>query len=412
MKKLFVSLLAMLFIASCSQDDVPPPSPEQNPQEQRGLEGARLRLAKIVTNPVFRNQLVAKDNPMGLAVVTETTMLDRYGDPLTRAEEDSAQIYVFEFENGGFAVLGEAPHLPELLAFSPGSSGDFAPLIPDTASVTIGGDHSNDPIVFGDPTRNYLYSQAEYSFYNGYEPLIYTWHQEDPFNQYCNGNMVGCVPVAVAMVMMHPSGQPYSYGGLVFDWEEMQKWYNPKFTGPQSSFTGANHIYRLLAMVGRPENLNASYGTAATGARLEDAPRTFRNFGYSNGGKVENYTFEKVKAEISTNHPVICRAQTSQNNSTGHAWVISAIAEERIPWTECDPQTGLVVRSGYEVFYLVHCNWGWGNKKERNGFYIQDYFNTNKGPKVGYDLIRLPYSPLQGYPDYKYERRILTGIRK
>lgn len=64
---------------------------------------------------------------MGLAVVTEATMYDRHGDMLTRADEDSALIYVFEMEDGGVAVLGEPPHMPELLAFA----ADDNPMIRD-----------------------------------------------------------------------------------------------------------------------------------------------------------------------------------------------------------------------------------------------------------------------------------------
>lgn len=120
-------LLSMLLMASCSKDDSPQPPPNDVGQELKGLEGARQRLSKIVTQPEFRLLLVTEENPMGLAVVTEATMYDRHGDMLTRADEDSALIYVFEMEDGGVAVLGEPPHMPELLAFA----ADDNPMIRD-----------------------------------------------------------------------------------------------------------------------------------------------------------------------------------------------------------------------------------------------------------------------------------------
>lgn len=83
MKQIFFALLAMLLIISCSQDEVPAPPANNISQDLRGLEGARQRLSKIVAQPEFRSQLISEDNPMGLAVVTESTILDRHGDPLT-----------------------------------------------------------------------------------------------------------------------------------------------------------------------------------------------------------------------------------------------------------------------------------------------------------------------------------------
>lgn len=117
-KLLFLLCSVMVLLTSCSKDDDVTPSSEKASFEQRGLEGAKQRLAKILATPEFRDQLRTKDNPMGVAVIAESSMFDRHGDLLTRAEEDSANIYVFEFEDGGYAVLGEPPHMPELLAFA------------------------------------------------------------------------------------------------------------------------------------------------------------------------------------------------------------------------------------------------------------------------------------------------------
>ncbi len=409
-RNVFITLLLlMLFTASCSKDDGPPPSPNGVGQELKGLEGARQRLTKIVTQPEFRSLLVTEDNPMGLAVVMETTMYDRHGDMLTRADEDSALIYVFELEDGGVAVLGEPPHMPELLAFAAGDG----PMIRDSLNfdpigIIIGGSE-NDPIQFGDPTRNYHYDQAEYSYLNGYEPLRYEWNQRYGFNDYCNGNAAGCVPVAVALVMAHPTGRPYSYDGWVFNWTEMSNFGLEYNNGnPNGSAIGREHVNRLIEMVGRSRNLDANYGKYSTSASVNDAPRTFKNFGYSNGGKVSDYSFELVKSEIATNHPVIARAEYEKNES-GHAWVISSIVEEKVPWTEYDPDTGLLARSGVETFYLVHCNWGWGG--DRNGFYIKDCFDTNKGPKLDDDKIPV-YDPQTRYYNFLYERKVVHGIRK
>lgn len=403
-------MLALLVITACSKDDgIMRPSESAGP-EQKGLEAARQRLAKIAANPLFRKQLTSEENPMGLAIIKDLSMYDRCGAPLTRADEDSAMFYVFEFENGGFAVLGEAPHMPELIAC------DFGPVV-DSLNFDpwiIGGDHSGDPIVFGDTTKNYNYEAATYSYLNGVEPLRFLWHQEAPFNEYCPGKYAGCLPLAVAMTMTHPSGRPYSYDGLVFDWEEMFKYENNNYHGPLFSFTGEEHVGRLIEMLGRQQNLKAIYDAQGTKAPMSNVPRTFRNFGYTNGGTVSDYSFETVKAEIASNHPVIAGGKPDKNANVGHAWVISSILVEEIPWTICDAQTGLVVSSGVDTFYLVHCNWGfqYTNDIIRNGFYIKDCFDPSKGPRRDDDGNFVTYNNNPLYGNYRYDVQIVHNIRK
>lgn len=152
------------------------------------------------------------------------------------------------------------------------------------------------------------------------------------------------------------------------------------------------------------------YGKDETSAYLEYAPRTFRNFGYTNGGTITPYSFPTLKAEIESNHPLIM-AGNIQKNTSGHAWVVSSIMVEQIPYDIIDPQSGMSLGHGVDVFYLIHCNWGWENGY-RNGFYIQDYFNPAKGPKL--DDYGNPVNPDHDPNIGKYEcnLRMLHGIRK
>lgn len=59
-------------------------------------------------------------------------------------------------------------------------------------------------------------------------------------------------------------------------------------------YSGAySMIAELMLKLGLPENLNMSYAISGSDANDSTIPRTFKNFGYTSGGSIESYNFDK-----------------------------------------------------------------------------------------------------------------------
>lgn len=215
--------------------------------------------------------------------------------------------------------------------------------IDPTKPIGPGGD-SVQKTIYSDP----LITGFLDSFGQGYPYNLFC-----PLDEYGQRSLVGCGPLAVGTVMGYFEW-PDSYSGVSFDWSSMKlNSYNSQWA-------------RLFEICGRPENLNASYGTMATATNPSNMIRTFSNMGYSNS-KYEDFVPGNVSASLKKESPVVVCGW--KDSGVGHAWVIDG---------------------GYKIYekkdnletYYYHNIWGWNGSG--NGYFMYS-MGTLGGNPVKYD---------------------------
>lgn len=242
----------------------------------------------------------------------------------------------------------------------------------------------------------YSYTYGAWQNYSTVGDLLdCNWRQGTPFNRYCftdDGQqaVAGCVPIAVGQIMYHWK-HSFNYNGTYWDWNKMTD--IKKYSSSSSYTEGWDLVQKLIMTLGTPANLDATYGTSSTSAYSSNAGRTFENFGFTEGGELEDYDFTTLKNAVS-NGPVLLRGNSQKNvtvtkalgitwktettYSNGHAWVCDQVLTRRRLVSVY--KNGTFDYSYYETQNLVHCNWGWGGTDD--GYYFSAKFDTNAGPET------------------------------
>lgn len=183
------------------------------------------------------------------------------------------------------------------------------------------------------------------------------WGQSAPFNNLCNGNVAGCVAVAMAQIM-YKHKYPSSYS-----WSNMLKTYQTN----GYTTTQANAVAKLIRDCGI--SVNMDYGTDASSAYTFDAAWALAHkFGYN--PNIKTYTrnfFPKSKweqiilEELSQDRPIFYSGNNESGNSA-HAFVLD----------------------GYDGNGFYHFNWGWSGSGVNPNYGNESYFKlTSLTPKVG-----------------------------
>jgi len=229
-------------------------------------------------------------------------------------------------------------------------------------------------------------------------PLLLTeWHQDSPFNDFCNGYSAGCGAIAVAQVMKYynyPSR--LNYNGINFNMIDV----------PTESTRGSSQA-ALIKLVGTSLDMAyTSIGSWTTSNNLRDG---LRSLGYNvtkanhNHSKVASEIFDYRRPVImfgnSWNVPLPSPADMIGNS---HYWVCDGarrITTDQIQYfTEWQPNGNGVFTTGWNTmsspavlggigYLYFHMNWGWGNKKNntneknnnRNGWFAFNNVNSGGG---------------------------------
>lgn len=394
--------------------------------------GRPRRIAEVVTLGGFAETRAAgstQDEPLvylfnfaddeGFALVSGDS---RVGDVLAFVEEGNLDPEVGT-DNPGFAIfLSRADTYYRLKTGLPvyDADGNLVVLSDD--------DDGYDP----DIDEDYVEYSDWYNYYEAGERLACQWGQGLPLNKHCSLDwddeeyenvrpLVGCAAVAVGQIMYH-YGYDYTYNGTAYDWDVIRKfqtrpldYWNESHVLPPELEEPADMAARLLADLGRSENLDMYYIPGHSGASSENVPRTFRNFGYTKVGELVPFRYSHV---LMTSRPTfVCgnafRHTTLANPllgihtdrvsySEGHAWVIDTNLHQRK-----DKYTyrydGVLLKTEYEDRYFVHCNWGWWGSKD--GYYAEAVFDTNAGP-----VMRTTIDEGQSHY-YRYNLEMITNIR-
>ncbi len=132
------------------------------------------------------------------------------------------------------------------------------------------------------------------------------WGQEAPYNSLVPNNYpAGCVPVAMGQIMRYHK-KPAGY-----NWEGMADYY--------SFYDSAPEVARLLKDIGT--KVKISYTPDGSGAKISDAQKAFKSYGYSDA-KIIDHNIFTVENNLCQKLAVYGRGE-NPSTGKGHAWVYS-----------------------------------------------------------------------------------------
>lgn len=393
------SLAMLMVISSCSSIDneqgIYPPSGQENTS---GVSKAKERLVKILNNPTVKAAYELRHDYMS-SDLSEGRPLDAKGQILTRANDNEARYYVFDIDDyGGYAIIGNSPDLPELIALSVGTDeiskgsqedidahGEGVINLPSNIAL-IGTDSAtiDKPSTEFDPNVKITRDSVSYQFVGPARPLFAQWGCEYPYNNMLPTDDIGrhanagCVCIAIAQLLTYKDYQPiYNQGyrsEIHFNWDLISRYASKHMEDQPGEMcnVGKNHIAPLCSLLNTPNNLNPIFRwDKASLVFIYDIKHTLAKFGIYR--QLVDYDINKVLTEMKDGEPVLI-------SGGGHTWVIDAVMEETSYYTSTWRETGEVINHYKETRYLLHCNWGWDGKC--NGYFYSELFNPSKRPVI------------------------------
>lgn len=422
-----INLFLLTFFVSCGNDSCIESIAENKKASSNivSLEEAKEELEQLLDDTY--NSSATRGVGMSKKIIANAFTIND-NSSVTRSSEETPIIHIFNFTNKeGFAIMAGNREMPSLLALA--DSGEI--------SQTEAIDNPGFAIFLENMEEKYkenisTYSNAStYKVYGNWKNLVYKpngyckvkWGQGSPYNACCplkNGEqtLTGCVATAVAQLMTIYK-YPSSHNGYSYDWTAMTTNANGKYC----TETGQYQIARLMIELGTSENLNMSYNTNAnggSGAKSENIPRTFKNFGYSDGGKLIDYNTETIVSELKNKHCVLVSGfshkkvkkflgiKVKTSYSGGHQWLCHGLLKrERL--VETYSSDGVLQGTSMEEEWYVLCNWGWNGYQD--GYYLSKAFNTVQGPTYPDTRSIDNINESENY-NYQYKIQAIVGIRR
>lgn len=241
---------------------------------------------------------------------------------------------------------------------------------------------------FDEDTIECFYPEGSYVEYQAWQPkerfgtiLSTKWGQRHNFNKYCFTQSgasapAGCAPVAIGQIMAFHQHN-ITYNGHVYNWSIMSNVIDT--TSCPNDTVAWNAVAHLLADLGRPENLNVSYGIDGSGADFSLSPRSFLNFGYSHTGSHQDYDALSSLNNKLYYGPVLISGYAVDSLAIinmAHTWIIDeeVTRRRRVRYNYQSTDYTEV----YQEDRVIHMNIGaYGYA---NGYYYPDYLNIGMGP--------------------------------
>lgn len=169
-----------------------------------------------------------------------------------------------------------------------------------------------------------------------------------------------------------------------------------------------------------------------SGADPQNIPRTLKNFGFSSGGRLENYNTDAVINELQYGHHVLIggydtrkkhktkilgiKINTYSTYSGGHRWLAHGLLKRVRKVSQYDRNNKLINEWDEVVWYPL-CNFGWDGYGD--GYYLSGAFDVNKqpaykrnGPHMRSSSEKDSYEN-EGTPNnFQYKMTAVLGIRK
>lgn len=332
--------------------------------------------------------------------------------------ENSPAIYVFNFNNNGYAVVPADDRLYPVLGFSFNTTfnpetapsnwwyvlNDFGAQVTHVRKNNV--DATDRAAAAWANLRNETSGNLSFLANTRDIPIMLTstWNQDYPYNYLCPpdpqgpGGFVyaGCVATAMSMIMYHWRF-PYTGTG--------SKTYYPSGYGAQTANFGESY-YNYEAMVNNTGNtpnydvallqyhcgvaVNMQYGWDGSGAYSTDVAPAIKNyFKYSNNAQyIQRGGWAAWKAYLNQQMELLQPVYYSgQDASGGHAFVVDGLQEQ--------PDNS-----------YYHFNFGWGGSS--NGWYTAE----NAGGFTSFNAIVRNFIPNESMYPYPHptEQVNLTGL--
>lgn len=347
----------------------------------------------------------------------------------TRAEDvEKAVLHVFNFaEDKGFAILSADENSPTLYACTLNGRLDKGDIIENPGfsvflyylDLLIDG---VEPLVPVEPFGPFFGNHTDYGdwenvFYNKEGYCNVKWSQDDPYNSLCkeiDGKhcVTGCAATAMSQYMsIHK--YPESYNGYFFDWDKMTVYPWANFCSEE----GKSDIANLMKQLGTNKNLDVRYGLDNSFADIKNIPRTFRNFGYSQGGEIVDYKTNEIVQELRNGNCVLVSGYKTKKDFNigdwtlwssyegGHVWLAHGLLERtRKVYTYVD---GKCVKTDTESQWYPLYNWG--KDGICDGFFLSGVFDKNN------EYVPTDENENQtrgNKSDYQYNVKLIKNIRK
>jgi len=183
--------------------------------------------------------------------------------------------------------------------------------------------------------------------YNYYCPLVRPYNYDYYWNKFYYGTAVkapvGCVAVAMGQVM-YTYWQPYN-------WSFMSMFQGP--TPNDLTSDVPNQTARMLRDIGIAVNMEYDYyGSGIPVSEPNRIVNAFKNtFGYSSGGEVILYDFERVYNSMYYGYPVILLGEGSNG---AHAWIADGYKNVKIHVNEKKKFLGITIKTKeYDIYIKI-----------------------------------------------------------
>lgn len=423
----------MLTLTACQNaEDLVDSSYKDAPMESSNRH--RVTLAKALrTADVILGQI--SEQPIA-RIGRTVKSVDVLTNKQTRSTNDvDTAVYLVNYNDGGFAMLGADDRLPSLFAISEEGSlqwSDFEEneglaLYMDYMTHAIAEASKYDTTEEVECVEAYASeTEPEYPYlYEKCSPLlgkyVRLWSQQDPYNSYCpyitnaqgkeERSLVGCVMIACGMYLSYYQ-YPFSIvsdnlGTVTLSWRKMLQ------------DGGNDNLYKLLATLGESNFLKANPKIGSTSASQDSIPKTLKKLNYSLNSEYTRFKQFNQNSVLSLlgitykyvgslgyftpqpGGPVVITGWSDINgnssNRAGHCWIIDGYVKNKMR-----VDNGLV--GDYET--LLHCVWGWSGSC--NGYYNWEIQNSFTGNPIIYDDTDL-YMDGKGVSYNYYHNLIIFG---
>lgn len=297
----------------------------------------------------------------------------------------------------------------------------------DSLGGDVGGKFPNIPTI--PPIDELIYSYEYETIENISEMLITTWHQQSPFNDYCDkryyyknwlgvvvsdvcsydldavgkwGNKyvrvdtlaAGCVAIAMAQILAYNN---YPSVNVVVDETNAMPWdslvVNKYCLDSVGQARQSHYLAKVVHSIGVGCDMKYGFWKKQSFATPTNAQRFLTRLGYANVHKCSDFDYYVVRRGLRNGCPVFVGALGPLVSKCGHAWLIDGyqqIQQNKVGKTSL----GEVVSSTpISNSYYFHFNWGWGGSYD--GWFSYNIMNNPS------------FSPAD---DYIYDRhfRIIT----
>lgn len=308
--------------------------------------------------------------------------------------------YVFNRNDGkGFVIVSTDNRVFPILAFS--QEGNFS-YKEDTKDIVYANFISRlDNYIHNASNSDTTYTVPDDFLSTCQMPRLIdavSWNQLQPYNKYVAKEYnkeypVGCVPLAVARIMVYCKdsldyhGSNYNFLSIrnAMPYEDNKETTNNK--APIFTFEQAvDSVAKILYWLGK--DLKVSYSFDGTSAFSYKANDFLRNSGYKVNSYLTKYKPEDVAALIYNNGYIAY--MDGRMTDGGHAWVIDGCT---FCWKDIFGDKDTSSSNITNVF--VHCDWGWGGSN--NGYFSGEVFET-----TGATFFNCKYFAVQTNQELKF----------